>query len=109
MLDHKSSLVQCALSSALAKKHSQQFASRTVAMPKVELHVHREGATSAETIFDLEDEALVAQPRDRRIPLEVCPQSNYCLGVVGRGQAHPIRQMVDPGLYCTLNSDDPPM
>jgi adenosine deaminase len=57
----------------------------------------------------LEDAALVQELRARRTPLEVCPQSNYCLGVVRRGAPHPIRRMVDCGLYCTLNSDDPPM
>jgi adenosine deaminase len=57
----------------------------------------------------LEDAALVDQLRVSQTPLEVCPQSNYCLGVVKRGQPHPIRRMVDAGLFCTLNSDDPPM
>jgi adenosine deaminase len=57
----------------------------------------------------LEDPALVAELRARRTPLEVCPTSNYCLGVVPRGQPHPIRQMMDEGLYCTVSSDDPPM
>ncbi len=57
----------------------------------------------------LEDESLVQQLQASQIPLEVCPQSNYCLGVVRRGQPHPIRRIVDAGLYCTVNSDDPPM
>jgi adenosine deaminase len=57
----------------------------------------------------LEDPALVQELRARQTPLEVCPVSNYCLGVVARGQPHPIRQLVDAGLVCTLNSDDPPM
>lgn len=57
----------------------------------------------------LEDEALVEELRSLQTPLEVSPQSNYCLGVVPRSQPHPIRQMLDAGLYCTLNSDDPPM
>src|SRR5262249_15325284 len=57
----------------------------------------------------LEDAALVDQLRGRQTPLEMCPQSNYCLGVVKRAQPHPIRGMVDAGLFCTLNSDDPPM
>ncbi|MBD2033959.1 adenosine deaminase [Leptolyngbya sp. FACHB-321] len=57
----------------------------------------------------LEDDALVQKLRDLQIPLEVSPQSNYCLGIVERHQPHPIRQLVDAGLYCTLNSDDPPM
>jgi adenosine deaminase len=57
----------------------------------------------------LEDPSLVAQLRANRIPMEVSPTSNYRLGVVRRGEPHPIRQMVDAGLYCTVNSDDPPM
>jgi adenosine deaminase len=31
------------------------------------------------------------------------------VGVVEQDQPHPIRQMVNAGLYCTLNSDDPAM
>jgi adenosine deaminase len=57
----------------------------------------------------LEDPALVEWLRAGRVPLEVCPTSNYRLGVVPPGRPHPIRRMVDAGLCCTLNSDDPPM
>ena len=57
----------------------------------------------------LEDAELVEELRRSQIPLEVSPQSNYCLGIVPPDQPHPIRQMIDAGLYCTLNSDDPPM
>lgn len=57
----------------------------------------------------LEDANLIEVLRQRQIPLEVSPCSNYCLGVVERNQLHPIRQMVDAGLYCTVNSDDPAM
>lgn len=52
---------------------------------------------------------MVEELRARQIPLEVSPTSNYCLGVVARGEPHPIRRMVDAGLCCTVNSDDPPM
>src|SRR5205085_874021 len=69
------------------------------------LHVERIG----HGVRCLEDASLVAQLRESQIPLEVCPQSNYCLGVVKRGEPHPIRRMIDAGLFCTLNSDDPPM
>lgn len=57
----------------------------------------------------LDDPNLVEVLRHHQIPLEVSPQSNYCLGVVERGEPHPIRKMVDAGLYCTVNSDDPAM
>ncbi|MBE9166657.1 adenosine deaminase [Pleurocapsales cyanobacterium LEGE 06147] len=57
----------------------------------------------------LDDPELVAALRQRQIPLEVSPQSNYCLGIVEYERPHPIRQMIDAGLYCTVNSDDPVM
>ncbi|GJG86023.1 adenosine deaminase [Gemmatimonadetes bacterium T265] len=57
----------------------------------------------------LEDPALVELARARGVPFEVCPTSNYRLKVVPEGAPHPIRAMVDAGLLCTVNSDDPPM
>ena len=57
----------------------------------------------------IEDPALVETLRLRQIPLEVCPVSNYCLGIVNQGEMHPIREMFDAGLYCSINSDDPAM
>ncbi|MBW4633843.1 MAG: adenosine deaminase [Iphinoe sp. HA4291-MV1] len=57
----------------------------------------------------LEDASLVTKLCQKQTPLEVSPQSNYCLGVVKRDEPHPIRQMINVGLLCTLNSDDPPM
>ncbi|HEY0780355.1 MAG TPA: adenosine deaminase [Gemmatirosa sp.] len=57
----------------------------------------------------LEDPEVVALARSRGIPFEVCPTSNYRLKVVRDGEPHPLRRMVDAGLVCTVNSDDPPM
>jgi adenosine deaminase len=57
----------------------------------------------------LKDNSLLELLRERQIPLEVSPQSNYCTKIVKSTEPHPIRRMVDAGLYCTLNSDDPPM
>lgn len=57
----------------------------------------------------LEDPALVDELRARRIPLEVCPSSNVCLGVVESLAAHPLPQLIAEGLYVTINSDDPPL
>lgn len=50
-----------------------------------------------------------AEMRARRIPFEVCPVSNYAIGSTPLDRPHPIRQMVDLGIRCTLNSDDPAM
>jgi len=57
----------------------------------------------------VEDPTLVDALRFRQIPLEVCPVSNYCLGIIKQGDMHPIREMFDAGLNCSINSDDPAM
>ncbi len=57
----------------------------------------------------LEDAELVAELRERQIPLEVCPTSNVCLGVAASIAEHPLPQLLEAGLYVTINSDDPPM
>jgi adenosine deaminase len=60
-------------------------------------------------IRSITDPHLVAYLRDHQIPLEVCPTSNVCTGVVSSLAAHPIRALYDAGVYITINSDDPPM
>lgn len=55
----------------------------------------------------LEDDALVARLARARVPLTVCPLSNVRLGVVRDISAHPLRQMMEKGLFVTVNSDDP--
>jgi len=57
----------------------------------------------------MENPALVKELRDRQIPLEVNPTSNVCLNVFPSLEAHPLPNMMDEGLYVTINSDDPPM
>ena len=57
----------------------------------------------------LEDPKLVAYLREHQIPLEVCPTSNVCLGVVKDLASHPLPQLLAENLYVTVNSDDPPM
>jgi adenosine deaminase len=57
----------------------------------------------------LEDPALVEHLRAHRIPLEVCPSSNVCLGVAPSLAEHPLPRLIDAGLAVTINSDDPPM
>jgi adenosine deaminase len=57
----------------------------------------------------LEDPQLVSHLKQTQIPLEVSPVSNYCLKVVPENRPHPIRLLVEQGVYVTVNSDDPPM
>jgi adenosine deaminase len=57
----------------------------------------------------LEDEEIVAELRDRGIPLEVCPSSNVALGVSPSIAAHPLPRLLEAGLLVSLGSDDPPL
>lgn len=56
-----------------------------------------------------QDEALMSLLRERRIPLEVCPTSNVCTGVLARLEDHPLPRFLRSNLVVTLNSDDPAM
>ena len=47
--------------------------------------------------------------RERQVPLEVCPTSNVCTGLVARIEEHPLPRFLDEQLIVTLNSDDPGM
>jgi adenosine deaminase len=60
-------------------------------------------------IHCLEDPALVAELRNRQIPLEVCPTSNVCLKQARCIEEHPLPRLLAEGLFVTLGSDDPPM
>lgn len=55
----------------------------------------------------LDDADLVAELVRRRIPLTVCPLSNVKLRVVDDIRDHPLKRMLNLGLFVTVNSDDP--
>ncbi|WNM35050.1 adenosine deaminase [Streptomyces sp. Li-HN-5-11] len=55
----------------------------------------------------MEDPALVERLVRDRIPLTVCPLSNVRLRAVDTLADHPLPAMLDAGLLCTVNSDDP--
>lgn len=57
----------------------------------------------------VEDPELVEYLAEKRIPLEVCPTSNMCIGVFDSWEQHPMRQLYDAGIPVSVNSDDPPM
>lgn len=54
-----------------------------------------------------DDPALMAELRDRGIPLEVCISSNVGTGVVASLEQHPVRKLYDAGVPITLHTDDP--
>jgi adenosine deaminase len=55
----------------------------------------------------IEDPALVAELAERGITLDVCPTSNYLLGVVDDLAGHPLPRLLAAGVPCSLNADDP--
>ncbi|MET7593896.1 adenosine deaminase [Streptomyces sp. NPDC004082] len=55
----------------------------------------------------MEDEALVERLVRERVPLTLCPLSNVRLRAVDVLAHHPLPAMMDAGLLCTVNSDDP--
>ncbi|GHE46748.1 adenine deaminase [Streptomyces longispororuber] len=55
----------------------------------------------------VEDADLVARLVRDRVPLTLCPLSNVRLRAVDVLEEHPLPRMMDAGLLCTVNSDDP--
>ncbi len=55
----------------------------------------------------LDDPELVQFLVKKKIPLTVCPLSNFKLKVVKDLKKHPLKTMIDLGLKVTVNSDDP--
>jgi adenosine deaminase len=58
-------------------------------------------------VRSVEDESLVAELVERRVPLAVCPTSNVLLGVAASIDAHPLRELWDAGVVVSVNTDDP--
>ncbi|WP_367041780.1 adenosine deaminase [Streptomyces sp. Je 1-332] len=55
----------------------------------------------------MEDPQLVERLVRERIPLTLCPLSNVRLRAIDVLEEHPLVRMMDAGLLCTVNSDDP--
>ncbi|PLW66244.1 adenosine deaminase [Streptomyces thermolineatus] len=55
----------------------------------------------------LDDPELLAEVRDRAVPLEVCPSSNVALGLVPSYGGHPLPRLTGAGLAVTLSTDIP--
>ena len=55
----------------------------------------------------MQDPVLVARLAAEKMPLTVCPLSNYRLQGVTDMSRHPLKAMLDAGVIATVNSDDP--
>jgi len=60
-------------------------------------------------VRSIEDPELITYLHQKQIPLEVCPTSNICLKVFETYEKHCLPQLMNAGVYVTINSDDPPM
>jgi aminodeoxyfutalosine deaminase len=57
----------------------------------------------------VDDPDLLAELRERRIVLDVCPVSNVRTGAVPSLEEHPLRRLLEAGVLCSINTDDPAM
>lgn len=74
----------------------------------IEESIHLLGAERiGHGIQALHSQATLKLLRDRQIPLEVCPTSNYLTQVVPKLEQHPLRRLYDEGILLTINTDDP--
>ena len=55
----------------------------------------------------IEDAELVAELAASGICLDVCPTSNLLLSVVPSLEEHPLIHLLDAGVRCSINADDP--
>ncbi|MBV8638557.1 MAG: adenosine deaminase [Candidatus Eremiobacteraeota bacterium] len=55
----------------------------------------------------LEDPAVMDLLRDRLVPLEICPTSNFLTGAASRERPHPLRELDAAGLVIAIDADDP--
>jgi len=114
-----------------ADKHTHEFASYASMVQKaretglhVTIHAGEEPLPSASNevrgaieilgaerighgIHIINDEAVMALVRERKVALEVCPTSNWLTSSVPSVSEHPIRRLIDSGVPVTINSDDP--
>jgi aminodeoxyfutalosine deaminase len=60
-------------------------------------------------ISAVEDADLMRELAGRGIVLDVCPTSNLRTKAVGSLDDHPLPRLIEAGVRCTLNTDDPAM
>jgi adenosine deaminase len=90
--------------------HSAPHAGETVGPTSVWGAVRTLGAERiGHGVRSIEDAALVEHLASQRIPVEVCPTSNLCLGVYASLASHPLPRLYAAGVPLTINSDDPPL
>ncbi|MCB0406694.1 MAG: adenosine deaminase [Bdellovibrionales bacterium] len=52
------------------------------------------------------DEKMMSYVKEKQIPLELCPTSNWLTSAISTKEAHPFKQLYDFGIMTTINTDD---
>ena len=60
-------------------------------------------------IRSVDDRGVVDDLVDRGIVCDVCPVSNLRTGAVSAMTDHPLAEMLDAGVLCSISTDDPAM
>jgi adenosine deaminase len=55
----------------------------------------------------IEDQRVVERLSELDICLDVCPTSNVLLGIASSYEAHPLPRLLEAGVACSINADDP--
>ena len=58
-------------------------------------------------IFVIDDPEVTALAIERKVVFELCPTSNWLTSSVASVAEHPIRRLIEAGIYVSINSDDP--
>ena len=53
------------------------------------------------------DPQMIDYVKKKQVVLELCPTSNWLTQAVNSTQEHPFRVLMEQGVLCTINSDDP--
>lgn len=61
------------------------------------------------SVRGIEDAKLLARLVEKQTPLELNPTSNFRLHIYRRLAEHPFPHLDRMGIFCTVNSDDPPL
>lgn len=55
----------------------------------------------------IRDHQVLKYVVDKKVPLEICPISNYLTQAFKNYEQHPLKKLKDAGVLVTINSDDP--
>lgn len=95
---------RCRAAGKIVKAHAGEFGGAA----KVREALDRLGSPRIQHgVRAVEDAMLLRRLAEEGVVLDVCPLSNERLQVVASLEAHPLRQLIEAGVTCTISTDDP--